>query len=67
MIEDALLKPKEAARMLGVHVDTLRHWRNAGKGFTKSICMNNQHRYRRSELLRYLEEQTRDSAVLNKD
>lgn len=54
---DRLLTPEEAAEILNVSVNTLRQWRSRQRG-VPWIKVGHFARYKTSDLLRYIEENT---------
>jgi hypothetical protein len=50
---DEIYNERETAKILKIEVDTLRHWRRAGRG-PKHQRVNNMVRYRREEIDRFV-------------
>lgn len=63
--DDRLLETVEAAALLGVSAATLPTWRSRGRG-PAFVKVGGSIRYRRGDLLRYRESQTRTRTIRRK-
>lgn len=55
MAPSPVLTPREAARFLGVHPNTLRRWSDAGLLEAYRVGIAGHRRFKRADLLAYLE------------
>jgi len=51
---DQMLRVSEVARLLGLHVNTVRRWSDAGKLPTFTISTRGDRRFKRSDVLKQL-------------
>ena len=56
MVTEKLLKPTEAAELLGVATTTLAHWRSKGVGPSYSALNARTIRYKLSEILAFVDQ-----------
>lgn len=58
---DPMLTTSDVARLLNVHINTVRRWSNQGKLKAYRIGSRGDRRFQQEDIARFLSEQTRDS------
>jgi len=58
---DPMLTTNDVARLLNVHINTVRRWSNQGKLKTHRIGSRGDRRFRREDIADFLSEQTNDN------
>ena len=59
-LSSALLTPGQASQLLGIHPNTLRRWSDLGVVPAYRVGPGGHRRFRRRDLLAYLDEMTED-------
>ena len=52
---EGLIKLREAAKILGVHPETLRRWDRSGKLKAIIISVRGDRRYKKTDLIKFIE------------
>ncbi len=61
---DQLYRDTEVAKILGLHVQTLRNWRHKGRGPTYRIINKRTVRYTAEDIQAYIENQPKAKPIM---